>query len=73
MEQTENRELALSRIRLIADMSLISQCDPEEMKIAMSLIADLSHGELPESDYQQFLKNSSDGQQLKAWFEQQML
>ncbi|MCA6999161.1 hypothetical protein [Dickeya solani] len=73
MEQTENRELTLSRIRLIADISLISQCDPEEMKIAMSLIADLSHGELPDSDYQQFLKNSSDGQQLKAWFEQQML
>jgi len=73
VEQTENRELTLSRIRLIADMSLISQCNPEEMKIAMSLIADLSHGELPDSDYQQFLKNSSDGQQLKAWFEQQML
>ncbi|ATO33437.1 hypothetical protein DZA65_02452 [Dickeya dianthicola] len=73
MEQTENQELTLSRIRLIADMSLISQCNPEEMKIAMSLIADLSHRELPDSDYQQFLKNSSDGQQLKAWFEQQML
>ncbi|QOL14890.1 hypothetical protein [Dickeya dianthicola] len=73
MEQTENQELTLSRIRLIADMSLISQCNPEEMKIAMSLIADLSHRELPDSDYQQFLKNSSDGQQLKVWFEQQML
>ncbi|MCI4237688.1 hypothetical protein F6X50_17680 [Dickeya dianthicola] len=73
MEQTENQELTLSRIRLIADMSLISQCSPEEMKIAMSLIADLSHRELPDSDYQQFLKNSSDGQQLKVWFEQQML
>ncbi|MEI7189188.1 hypothetical protein [Dickeya dianthicola] len=73
MEQTENQELTLSRIRLIADMSLISQCNPEEMKIAMSLIADLSHRELPDSDYQQFLKKSSDGQQLKAWFEQQML
>ncbi|MCI4184420.1 hypothetical protein MRO89_00300 [Dickeya dianthicola] len=73
MEQTENQELTLSRIRLIADISLISQCNPEEMKIAMSLIADLSHRELPDSDYQQFLKNSSDGQQLKAWFEQQML
>nr|WP_278193025.1 hypothetical protein [Dickeya dianthicola] len=65
--------MTLSRIRLIADISLISQCNPEEMKIAMSLIADLSHRELPDSDYQQFLKNSSDGQQLKAWFEQQML
>ncbi|ACZ76659.1 MULTISPECIES: hypothetical protein [Dickeya] len=73
MEQTESRELTLSRIRLIADMSLISQCNPEEMKIAMSLIADLSHGELPHSDYQQFLKSSGDGQQLKAWLEQQSL
>ncbi|ACT06682.1 hypothetical protein Dd1591_1831 [Dickeya chrysanthemi Ech1591] len=39
----------------------------------MSLIADLSHGEFPNSDYQQFLKNSSEGQRLKAWFEQQTL
>ncbi|WP_035341474.1 MULTISPECIES: hypothetical protein [Dickeya] len=73
MEQTENRDLTLSRIRLIADMSLISQCNPDEMKIAMSLIADLSHGELTTEDYFQFLTLSGDGQRLKAWFEQHLL
>ncbi|ACS85874.1 hypothetical protein [Musicola paradisiaca] len=73
MEQTETKELTLSRIRLISDMSLISQCNPEEMKIAMSLIADLSHGEIPDSDYQQILKEYGDLQRLRTWFDQQML
>ncbi|SLM63428.1 hypothetical protein DAQ1742_02550 [Dickeya aquatica] len=43
------------------------------MKIAMSLIADLSHGELTTEDYFQFLTLSGDGQRLKAWFEQHLL
>ncbi|WP_192456661.1 hypothetical protein [Musicola keenii] len=73
MEQTETKELTLSRIRLIADMSLISQCNPEEMKIAMSLIADLSHGEIPDGDYQQILKEYGDLQRLRTWFDQQIL
>ncbi|AUH00973.1 hypothetical protein PCO87_10470 [Pectobacteriaceae bacterium C52] len=70
MEQTENTGLSLSRIRLIADMSLISQCNPEEMKIAMSLIADLSHNAISTDDYQKIIKSYGNFQLLDTWLAQ---
>ncbi|MEC5345069.1 hypothetical protein ABRZ24_20975 [Brenneria populi] len=43
-------QLTLSRVQFIADVSLVSQCDLEELKIAMSLIADLAQGTIPTTD-----------------------
>lgn len=69
MEHLENQALTLARIRLIADMTLISQIRPDEMQAAMSLIADLAHGAVETDDFQQALQESGDAQWLKAWFE----
>lgn len=70
MEHLENQALTLARIRLIADMTLISQIRPDEMQTAMSLIADLAHGAVDAEDFQQALRECGDAQWLKAWFEQ---
>ncbi|OSM96103.1 hypothetical protein AU490_14100 [Lonsdalea populi] len=70
MEHLKNQELTLARIRLIADMTLISQIRPDEMQAAISLIADLAHGAVETEDFQQALQDSGDIQWFKAWFEQ---
>lgn len=44
MENTEHIQAVLSRVQLIADISLVAQCDVGELKTAMSIIADLTSG-----------------------------
>lgn len=73
MEHLENQELTLARIRLIADMTLLSQIRPDEMQVAMSLIADLAHGAVEAEDFQQALHASGDIQRLKAWLDRHSL
>jgi len=35
---------AIARIQFIADVALIAQCKPDELKLAMSLVGDLARG-----------------------------
>ncbi|MEI7074423.1 hypothetical protein WCU79_20570 [Pectobacterium versatile] len=44
MKDTEHIQVVLSRVQLIADISLVAQCDVDELKTAMSIIADLTNG-----------------------------
>ncbi|HDL7589470.1 TPA: hypothetical protein PXO89_004007, partial [Yersinia enterocolitica] len=42
MEPVDKRELMLSRIKFIAEVSQVAQCSNSEFLIAMSLISDLT-------------------------------
>ncbi|RRO12251.1 hypothetical protein DMB84_019575 [Pectobacterium aquaticum] len=44
MENMEHIQAVLSRVQLIADISLVAQCDLNELKTAMSLISELVNG-----------------------------
>ncbi|MBG6248716.1 MAG: hypothetical protein EKD82_15585 [Candidatus Symbiopectobacterium sp. PLON1] len=44
MENTEQIQDVLSWVQLIADISLVAQCDVEGLKTAMSIISDLASG-----------------------------
>lgn len=65
MENTEHIQAVLSRVQLIADISLVAQCDVNELKTAMSLIADLANSTIETREYRQITDKSELVEYLK--------
>lgn len=58
MENTEHIQAVLSRVQLIADISLVAQCDVDELKTAMSIIADLANGTIETREHRELSDKS---------------
>ncbi|RRO01144.1 hypothetical protein DMB85_020900 [Pectobacterium aquaticum] len=69
MENMEYIQAVLSRVQLIADISLVAQCDVDELKTAMSLIADLANGTIETREYLQITDKSELVEYLKKRLE----
>ncbi|KGA39339.1 hypothetical protein BV921_20430 [Pectobacterium odoriferum] len=70
MENTEHIQAVLSRVQLIADISLVAQCDVDELKTAMSIIADLANGTIETREYRQITDKSELVEYLKKRLEE---
>ena len=73
MESEEQLQSILSRVQFIADVSLVAQCDLDEFKLAMSLIADLTHGTIPKTEQHERLELSQLLEYLKNCLEKNIL
>ncbi|MEQ6971239.1 hypothetical protein [Pectobacterium polaris] len=69
MENTEHIQAVLSRVQLIADISLVAQCDVDELKTAMSIIADLANGTIETREHQELSDKSELVEYLKKRLE----
>lgn len=58
MESEEQLQAILSRVQFIADVSLVAQCDLDELKTAMSIIADLANGAIETKERRQIYEAS---------------
>ncbi|WP_435953225.1 hypothetical protein [Dryocola sp. BD626] len=50
MEQNSRTQHKLACVQFIAEVSLIANCKPADLKLALTLIADLVHSEIQEAD-----------------------
>lgn len=73
MECEEHLQTILSRVQFIADVSLVAQCDADEYKTALSLIADLTHGTIPTTEPHERLEVSELLEYLKNCLEKNIL
>ncbi|MCL6353633.1 hypothetical protein EXT53_21200 [Pectobacterium polaris] len=69
MENTEHIQAVLSRVQLIADISLVAQCDVDELKTAMSIIADLANGTIEIREHRELSDKSELVEYLKKRLE----
>ncbi|WP_248466119.1 hypothetical protein [Pectobacterium versatile] len=69
MEDTEHIQVVLSRIQLIADISLVAQCDVDELKTAMSMIADLANSTIETKEHRELSDKSELVEYLKKRLE----
>ncbi len=61
MEPVDKRELMLSRIKFIAEVSQVAQCSNSEFLIAMSLISDLTSQIVTSQNYDEIFYNVNYG------------
>lgn len=57
MEPVDKRELTLSRIKFIAEVSQVAQCSNSEFLVAMSLISDLTSQIVTSQNYDEIFYN----------------
>lgn len=58
MEPVDKKELMLSRIKFIAEVSQVAQCSNSEFLVAMSLISDLTSQIVANQDYDEIFYNA---------------
>ncbi|MGE4800100.1 hypothetical protein AB8989_06855 [Yersinia hibernica] len=58
MEPVDKRELTLSRIKFIAEVSQVAQCSNSEFLVAMSLISDLTSQIVTSQNYDEIFYNA---------------
>ncbi|WP_392434836.1 hypothetical protein ACF3VQ_08965 [Yersinia sp. HM-2024] len=58
MELVDKKELILSRIKFIAEVSQVAQCSNSEFLVAMSLISDLTSQIVANQDYDEIFYNA---------------
>ncbi|MGE4680752.1 hypothetical protein [Yersinia enterocolitica] len=58
MEPVDKKELTLSRIKFIAEVSQIAQCSNSEFLVAMSLISDLTSQIVASQNYDEIFYNA---------------
>ncbi|WP_145585861.1 hypothetical protein [Yersinia kristensenii] len=58
MEPVDKRELMLSRIKFIAEVSQVAQCSNSEFLVAMSLISDLTSQIVTSQNYDEIFYNA---------------
>ncbi|CNI83194.1 hypothetical protein HB991_02805 [Yersinia mollaretii] len=58
MEPVDKRELTLSRIKFIAEVSQVAQCSNSEFLVAMSLISDLTSQIVASQNYDEIFYNA---------------
>ncbi|WP_145600581.1 hypothetical protein [Yersinia frederiksenii] len=58
MEPVDKRELTLSRIKFIAEVSQVAQCSNGEFLVAMSLISDLTSQIVTSQNYDEIFYNA---------------
>ncbi|EKN3337460.1 TPA: hypothetical protein ACPZPV_001508 [Yersinia enterocolitica] len=58
MEPVDKRELTLSRIKFIAEVSQVAQCSNSEFLVAMSLISDLTSQIVANQNYDEIFYNA---------------
>lgn len=58
MEPVDKKELTLSRIKFIAEVSQVAQCSNSEFLVAMSLISDLTSQIVANQDYDEIFYNA---------------
>ncbi|EKN4096007.1 TPA: hypothetical protein U5D73_004523 [Yersinia enterocolitica] len=60
MEPVDKKELTLSRIKFIAEVSQVAQCSNSEFLVAMSLISDLTSQIVASQNYDEIFYNADD-------------
>ncbi|OWF74759.1 hypothetical protein B4902_01195 [Yersinia frederiksenii] len=58
MEPVDQKELTLSRIKFIAEVSQVAQCSNSEFLVAMSLISDLTSQIVASQNYDEIFYNA---------------
>ncbi|EKN3987823.1 hypothetical protein [Yersinia enterocolitica] len=58
MEPVDKKELTLSRIKFIAEVSQVAQCSNSEFLVAMSLISDLTSQIVASQNYDEIFYNA---------------
>ncbi|ELI8169665.1 TPA: hypothetical protein ACRFDF_003105 [Yersinia enterocolitica] len=58
MEPVDKKELTLSRIKFIAEVSQVAQCSNSEFLVAMSLISDLTSQIVTSQNYDEIFYNA---------------
>ncbi|HHW4187208.1 TPA: hypothetical protein ACXR7G_002357 [Yersinia enterocolitica] len=58
MEPVDKKELTLSRIKFIAEVSQVAQCSNSEFLVAMSLISDLTSQIVANQNYDEIFYNA---------------
>lgn len=58
MEPIDKKELTLSRIKFIAEVSQVAQCSNSEFLVAMSLISDLTSQIITSQNYDEIFYNA---------------
>lgn len=60
MEATDKKQLTLTRIQFIADVSQVARCTSSEFLIAMALISDLAQQASPNENYEEIFYRADD-------------